>query len=968
MLTQTLFGVYVFVKHAQGKKTNPNILTKMYGTFNFNTIPSLERYFCCCETKLLMQIFGVHFYAGSEFYTLGSCQIKEMLKTLPGRLILFLFFVGFFPLNAQRTDGLLIRMNDNQSPETVISRWERSAQPVAIIEKKISKSLNIWLLKPVAVRDGTAELLQWLRAQPEVRTAQFNHILAERNILPDDPLFPLQWQLQNTGQSGGTAGADAGAPAAWDITTGGLTPAGDTIVVAVIDGGVAAAHPDIAQNMWRNRGEIPGDGIDNDSNGYVDDFKGWNVWTQNDQIQGSSTSHGTPVSGIIGAKGNNNTGVTGINWNVKIMFVAGGGTEGAILEAYDYIHESRQRYNQTYGQQGAFVVAVNCSWGTDYGNPDDAPLWCEAFDEMGQAGILSVASTANIPVDVDEAGDLPTTCPSDYLITVTNLDHNNEKAANAAWGAQNIDLGAYGKNVFTVAAGNTYDVFSGTSFAAPQVSGAVGLLYASPCPNLIALAKSNPAAAALWAKSLMMESVAPAAALEGITVSGGALQLHQLLQTYENQCAACPAPFNLYASVLNEHAARLSWIGIAGFQTIKLRWRLQGSGTWTEVEDVQSPYLLDGLDACSSYEFALAAYCNAAAAWSDWSVPFVFVSEGCCTPPDPVVIGQITATGCVVSWENILAGNSYRLRLREMNTSGWEEWETVDTIFTLSDLLPCTAYELQMQTACDTGTTAYGASVFFQTQGCGSCLDANYCPSASGQSMYEWIENVSIGSWTHDSGSAGSGYQNFTGNLEQVLQIYPQNLLPVTITPAFAGLPYKEFFRIFIDYNMDGVFNLAEELAFDPGFAHDGVMEGQIIAPAFTAQGLTRMRVMMKYKSLTNTLPLPCESYDYGQVEDYCVELMSEVTPSSVTPRTPMELHIYPQPVHDFVRLSFPEHTSGEWNWTVSDLGGRVVLSGTEELSRFQDIMIPAGNWLPGMYVITARQGQFLFRGKVVKI
>jgi hypothetical protein len=114
-------------------------------------------------------------------------------------------------------------------------------------------------------------------------------------------------------------------------------------------------------------------------------------------------------------------------------------------------------------------------------------------------------------------------------------------------------------------------------------------------------------------------------------------------------------------------------------------------------------------------------------------------------------------------------------------------------------------------------------------------------------------------------------------------------------------------------------------------------------------------------------MPGPCESFEYGQIEDYCVELVSGATPS-FTPRSAMDLLIFPQPVNDFVRLSFPEDLSGEWTWSVSDLNGRVIQSGKEQLSRFKDILIPAGNWTPGMYVITARQEEYVFRGKVMKI
>ena len=128
------------------------------------------------------------------------------------------------------------------------------------------------------------------------------------------------------------------------------------------------------------------------------------------------------------------------------------------------------------------------------------------------------------------------------------------------------------------------------------------------------------------------------------------------------------------------------------------------------------------------------------------------------------------------------------------------------------------------------------------------------------------------------------------------------------------------------------------------------------------------MRVMMKYKNLTNTFPEPCESFDYGQVEDYCVELKGPATPSTIRPRAPMELSIYPQPAQDFVRLAFPEHICGEWNWTVLDVNGKAVQSGKQALSHFQDIIISSSGWQQGMYVVTATQGAYLFRGKVFKI
>ncbi len=913
-----------------------------------------------------MQKLGAQIEAVFVLRKSGSWQRQPGFKTLPGVLTLFLFFVTFLQTRAQHSEGLLVRLKDHDTPASLLDRWERALHPSAVVEKKVSESLNVWLIRPQPSKTGTMELLEWLRRQPEVLLAQFNHLLTCRNTAPDDPFFPQQWQLNNSGQSGGLPGADMAATAAWDITTGGTTAAGDTIVVAVIDGGVAP-HPDLLQNLWYNLNEIPNDGIDNDNNGYTDDYRGWNVWTSTDHIEGNSITHGTPVSALIGAKGNNGSGVAGVNWNIKIMFVAGSGSEASILESYDYIYKARKLYNQTHGQKGAFVVAVNCSWGVNYGNPDEAPIWCATLDTLGQAGVLSVAATANIPVNVDEVGDLPTTCPSDYMIAVTSLDHNNIKAENAAWGAQHIDLGAPGKNVFTASGDSGYGLFSGTSFAAPEVSGAVGLLYSSPCPHLIALAKSEPAAAAALVKDIILQSVAPNADLDNRTVSNGALHLHQMLQHYESQCSDCPTPFNLYADNLTTQAALLHWIGIADFETVKLRWRALTDPEWTEVSSASSPFQLDNLAACTSYEFSLSAYCTSTNAWSDWAAPFGFATDGCCAPPSGLEITGTSVTGCSGAWQPVTAATSYKYRIKEINSSVWDEWETTQTNYSIYGLLPCTMYEVQVLTVCDTGSTVYSPSIFFQTAGCGSCMDANYCSASAVQSTYEWIDYVSIGDWSHSSGPAGSGFQNFTGDLNNLLQIAPLCYHPVTIIPGYAGLPYKEFFRIYIDFNMDGDFDDAGELAFDPGYAHDAAISGQLYTPLFFTQGLTRMRVMMKFKNLNNSLPQPCESFDYGQVEDYCVELVSNPAPSTLTPREPMELRIFPQPVQGYVRLSFATELSGEWDWNVSDMSGRVFQSGRQALGKFSDILIPASAWKPGMYVIMVRKDNYVFKGKVVK-
>ncbi len=881
-------------------------------------------------------------------------------------LLVFIFLHAgwcFSQKNGHVPGQILVSLQPEEEPDALVRRMQEDIAVVSKAEKKVSNLLNVWLLSSTSAQES--KMLEWLRRQPGVRMAQYNHVLENRgSLLPDDPLVSQQWQYVNTGANGGVADADLDADLAWDISTGGLTPAGDTIVVAVIDGGVDKNHSDLAANLWKNYAEIQNDGIDNDNNGYVDDFRGWNVFTGTDNIGGVATGHGTPVSAIVGAKGNNNNGVAGINWNVKIMFVAGGSNEANILESYDYVLKARKRYNASNGAAGAFVVAVNCSWGTDYGQPSEAPLWCAAFDSLGAAGILSVAATANIPVNVDEAGDLPTACPSDYLISVTSLTRADQKAADAAWGATHIDLGAYGQEVFTAGANNSYGAFSGTSFASPQVAGALGLLYSAPCPNLIAVAKTNPAAAALWAKNLVLNSATPNTSLQGITLTGGRLNLYAMLQEYEDQCDPCPAPFAAITTDITDHSTLIKWSEIADYQSVALRWRKAGTDTWIVVNNVTDSFLLTGLPACTVYEYSLSAVCTQGMS-SDWTAPASFRTDGCCEPPASVWVEWTNTTAASIAWSGVTASTGYRLQVRPAG-GNWQEYVVNATAFSLQALLPCTQYEAQVQTICDTGSTPFSSILFFKTPGCGSCTDANYCTAKADHSDDEWISSVVIGNWVHESGNGGNGYQDFTGSQPGILQLAPQTIENVTIVPGFGGLPYKEYFRIYVDFNMDGDFNDPGELAFNPLWANDGPTTGTLVTPGFTVSGLTRMRVMMKYKGGNNLPPTPCESFDFGQVEDYCVDLASFV-PTTEENRGETTLNISPQPAGDFVELKLPGETTGSCRITVWDMTGRRILSAEEEPGQGAVFRLNTSAWPAGAFSVHVTCSDSMYTGLIIK-
>lgn len=411
-------------------------------------------------------------------------------------------------------------------------------------ERVLSGSMHIYLFSFDAAAVNEQLLLNAVKTYPAVKIAQFNHYINERNTTPNDPQFTAMWDMNNDGTNGGAgavADADIDAPEAWDITTGGLTAQGDSIVVAVVDGGFSLTHPDI--NFWKNYQEIPGNGIDDDGNGYIDDHNGWNSGTGTDTW--TPASHGTHVAGTVGARGNNGIGVTGVNWNVKVMPVSYGSGSGSSFEAnvvaaYSYVRDQRLLYNQTNGAKGAFVVSTNSSFGVDLAMPSAYPLWCAMYDSLGAAGILSAAATANANYNVDVQGDIPTSCPSDWLITVTNTKSNDTKAT-AGYGTLDIDLGAPGTNITSTyysGGTDTYASISGTSMATPHVAGTVGLMYSVACPAFIAASKSDPAGTALMVKDSLLGAVDPVAALSGITVTGGRLNLYKAVRSIQNYCAA----------------------------------------------------------------------------------------------------------------------------------------------------------------------------------------------------------------------------------------------------------------------------------------------------------------------------------------------------------------------------------------------------------------------------------------------
>jgi len=305
---------------------------------------------------------------------------------------------------------------------------------------------------------SVSHAVEALRSQSTIAVAQPDYMV-HAAVVPNDPSFGSLWGLDNTGQNGGTTGADIGAPTAWNTSTG----TGRT-VVAVIDTGVDYTHPDLAANMWRNPGEIPGNGIDDDGNGYRDDFYGYD-FANNDPNPMDDNGHGTHVAGTIGAVGDNGIGVAGVDWHAKIMALKFLDSSGS-----GYLSDAVRALNYAVAN-GARVV--NNSYG---GGGYDAAM-ATAISNARAHGVILVAAAGNDGTNNDTSPVYPANYAGDNLISVAATDRNDRLATFSNYGHSTVDIAAPGVSIYSTLPGGRYGTYSGTSMATPHVTGALALVW-----------------------------------------------------------------------------------------------------------------------------------------------------------------------------------------------------------------------------------------------------------------------------------------------------------------------------------------------------------------------------------------------------------------------------------------------------------------------------------------------------------
>ena len=364
--------------------------------------------------------------------------------------------------------------------------------------------------------DAAGQALSILQADDRIRYVEPDRIihLDAPAPAPNDSQFTKEWGLNNTGQvvdfTAGTPGADIGALRAWGVTTG-----KKSVVVGVIDTGIDTSHPDLAANIWINPGEncagCRTDGIDNDHNGYVDDWRGWD-FVNNDNNPFDDNGHGTHVAGTIGAIGNNGTGVAGVNWNVRLMplkFIGANGT-GDVASAVLAL-----RYATAMGAR-----VTNNSWGDD----QYSQALADAIAEADAHGDLFVAAAGNESNNNDFSPRYPAGFDLPNVISVGASDSTDHLAYFSNFGRGSVDLAAPGVSIYSTWPGKVYRSLSGTSMASPHVAGAAALVLAA-----------HPSATAATIKALLLRTVDRPTGLSGTSATSGRLDAGNVLT-----CAGAP--------------------------------------------------------------------------------------------------------------------------------------------------------------------------------------------------------------------------------------------------------------------------------------------------------------------------------------------------------------------------------------------------------------------------------------------
>ncbi|MGB0929343.1 MAG: S8 family serine peptidase [Chitinophagales bacterium] len=434
--------------------------------------------------------------------------------------------------------------------------------------------------------------------------------------------------------------------------------------------------------------------------------------------------------------------------------------------------------------------------------------------------------------------------------------------------------------------------------------------------------------------------------VQTVCSSGNQSEYSNIVSFKTEGCAPpCPAPTSVNLSNITAESARVSWSGNGNADSYLVNYRTSGSSTWQYAESTQTNLTLQNLVSCLTYEVQILGVCDGEESDASSIATFEATCVPCTSPSDIQTVA-VTPTNATILWEQHPLALSYELRARDVGTNDWVTGEFDEIGVFYSGLEACENYEVQLKSICADGESSFGSSHIFTTAGCNGTA---YCTSQGEVASYEWIESLRINNFTNTSGN-NYGYAEFKNTN---LFLEGGKSYPVTLTPGFSDEPFEEYWRIWIDFNKDGDFNDSNETVFDGGNPQTSTLNGNMLIPNNAAEGTTTMRVAMKWiePSTDASLPDPCLTFGYGEVEDYTVQISNIVGIEDET-STPILLTLAPNPNNGSFQLSGELDKFQSLQIRVSDVLGREVINRNIEAKRIEE-RIELPNVVKGMYFLS---------------
>ncbi len=761
------------------------------------------------------------------------------------------------------------------------------------------KLFTRYFISQAALRAGEtiestiAKLLQ----DPDVKSAEYDFKVTRDQTLPNDPRFGDLWGLHNVGQSGGTVDADVDAPDAWDF----IGPVAPTLV-AVCDDGLQLDHPDLVANIYVNPGEIAGNGIDDDSNGFIDDVRGWDFSDGDNNVSPvGGASHGVHTSGTVGAVNNNGIGVAGIARNVRLMHckMYGGANPYFTAFANAIVYAA---------DNGARVISASY-------NIDNYPAaFSTAVQYARDRDVIYVNSAGNNSQQNPPRQSLRSI--SNNVIFVAATDRNDNLASFSNYGTL-IEIAAPGVSILSTVAGSGYDFYDGTSMATPHVAGAAAVLRSV-----------FPASSARQILDRLIGTADPKASLAGL-VAGGRLNLNNALDT---------------DTTPPSDPTSLAWLAYA---TQSLKIRFNGSGDDGLVGQASSYDIRISPSPINAGNFNTATSVNASIPPVNAGVPINYEIGGI-NPGTSVYVG-IVAVDNLGNRSNLLAGGPFSTKPARTDGAEGTSWFSPTAG-------PWQMTTEQPQTGARSwsdspgGNYVNGANVSLTSRAIGVAGSATltYFVKYDLESNYDYLYcDISV-----NGGVAWNQVSRVTGNSGGwKLMSLP---LPAQPVPATSTSPIRVRFRMTSDSSVvkDGVY--IDNLSIIPNttvFLDN--MEG---ATGFTAESpwaLTTSRFASPIRSWTDS-----PGGQYGNNVNVKLTSINEVNTSNLAgAQVSFKAYIDTENNYDYLRVYTAQNGGayterGSWTGTLTTWASYAVPAGPGGMTRIRFALTTDGSVLDdGVYV-----------------